>query len=143
VFIACAAICVGIIGCSGSYDAAVKGTVTLDGKALNRGTVAYHPVAGPAAYARINEDGSYAMKTGRESGLPSGAYDVTVVANEAPAQQSDAKGGPPAPGKAITPPWYRSKQTSGLKFEIKPGKNEINLDLSSTPPAGYKVTKQR
>jgi hypothetical protein len=131
------------VGCGGSYDATVRGVVTLDGKSLTRGTVAYHATNGPAAYARINEDGSYLVKTGRESGLPSGDYEVTVVANEPPAQMTDAKGGPPAPGKPITPAWYRSKDTSPLKESIKPGRNDINLDLTSTPPAGYKVTKQR
>jgi hypothetical protein len=132
-----------LTGCGGSYNSVVKGMVMLDGKALTRGTVAYHAANGPAAYARINNDGSYMVKTGRETGLPSGEYEVTVVANEPPAQLNGPNGGPPAPGKPITPPWYRSKQTSGLKYNITPGKNEINLDLTSTPPPGYKTAKQK
>ena len=86
----------------------------------------------------IGEDGSYSIQTGREAGLPSGEYVVSVAANEAPTAAQTAKGGPPPPGKAITPAWYRMKETSGLKFTVKPGKNEINLKLSSQPPSGSK-----
>jgi hypothetical protein len=132
-----------LAGCRGSYDASVKGYVTLDGKALSRGTISFQPAQnGSAAYARINEDGSYALRTGREYGVPSGSYDVTVISNEEP-KHEEVNGGPPPAGKPITPAWYRTKQASPLKFTVKPGANEINLDLTSTPPPGYKVTKQR
>ena len=71
------------------------------------------------------------MRTGREEGLPSGDYDVTVTANEPPAATQNGGGGPPPPGKAITPIRYRSKATSGLSFVVEPGDNEINLKLTS------------
>src|SRR5687767_9935357 len=106
---------VAVVGCGGTYDATVSGMVTLDGNVVPRGTVAYQPVAGgPAAYGPIAEDGSYTIRTGSEQGLPSGEYAVTVTANEPPAVQQTASGGPPPPGKPITPPWYRSKDMSGL-----------------------------
>ena len=129
---------IGITGCGGAYDSTVAGTVTLDGNTVPRGTVTFAPVkGGPAGYARI-DGGSYTVYTGREEGLPAGEYDVTVIANEAAAAQANANGGPPPPGKAITPAWYRSKDTSGLKFTVKPGSNTVDLPLSSTPPAGWK-----
>ena len=77
------------------------------------------------------------MQTGRQVGLPSGEYMVTVIANELPKTQP-APGEPPPDGKPITPEWYRSKQTSGLKFTVSPGKNTIDLELTSQPPAGWK-----
>jgi hypothetical protein len=86
----------------------------------------------------IGDDGSYSIRTGRETGLPSGEYQVSVAANEAAALSQTDKGGPPPPGKPITPEWYRMKETSGLKFIVKPGKNEINLELTNKPPAGWK-----
>jgi hypothetical protein len=136
--------CVGLAGllaaagCGGPYDSSAHGVVTLDGTAVPRGLVAFHPAStGPAAYAIISE-GAYEVFTGREKGLPSGEYLVSVAANEAPAIAQTATGGAPPPGKPITPQWYRSKQTSGLKFTVKPGGNEINLELSSKPPAGWK-----
>ena len=131
-------------GCGGTYDSTVSGVVTLDGSNLQRGTVAYHPVAGgPAAYARVSDDGSYHLRTGREEGLPSGEYEVTVVANEPPAERQSKLGGPPPPGKPITPPWYRAAQSSGLRFKIEPGDNDINLELKSQPPAGWKPGRTR
>lgn len=127
-------------GCGGPYDARVSGVVTLDANKVTRGTVSFNPVErGPVAYARINEDGTYTVQTGRAKGLPSGDYQVTVIANEPPAAKQTASGGPPPDGKPITPLWYRSQETSGLRFTVTPGRNEINLELNSTPPAGWKA----
>jgi hypothetical protein len=130
-------------GCGGAYDATVSGMVTLDGKSVNRGTVAFHPTAGgPAAYARVSDDGSYYVRTGREEGLPAGEYVATIVANEPPAESHTKLGGPPPPGKPITPPWYRTTKTSGLQFKVEPGDNEFNLELKSQPPAGWNPSRR-
>ena len=128
-----------ISGCGGPFDATVSGVVTVDGKTVPRGNIAFHPASGgPAAYALISENGSYAVQTGRESGLPSGDYQVSITANELPTSAHGDKGGPPPPGKAITPVWYSSKETSGLTVTVKPGRNEIPLELKTAPPAGWK-----
>jgi len=137
-WIAAALLAIGIAGCGGTYDSSVSGTVTLDGNPVPRGTVAFIPVAsGPPAFGGIESDGSYSVRTGREDGLPTGEYQVTVIANEPPAVQQSASGGPPPPGKPITPVWYRAKDTSGLKYTVESGDNEINLELTSQPPAGW------
>ena len=133
---------VALAGCGGTYDSSARGTVSLDGKSLPRGAVTFHPVSGgPAAYGMIGDDGHYSIQTGREEGLPAGEYAVSVSANEVSAAQG-TNGGPPPPGKSITPAWYRMKETSGLKFTVKPGKNEINLELSTKPPAGWNPAKK-
>jgi hypothetical protein len=133
-----------VAGCGGTYNSSVDGTVTLDGNPVPRGTVTYHPTApGPGAYARVEEDGSYTVRTGREEGLPAGEYQVTVIASEPPAVSQSAGGGPPPAGKPITPPWYRAKESSGLKFTVEPGSNEINLELNSQPPAGWNTARRR
>ena len=135
---------VGLVGCGGPYDATVSGVVTLDGKVVPRGTVAYQPKAGGApAYARIEENGTYVVHTGREEGLPLGDYFVTVTANEPPAVTQTESGGPPPPGKPITPLWYRTKDTSGLSFVVSPGENEINLELTTRPPPGWNPRARR
>jgi hypothetical protein len=133
-----------LAGCGGVYDSSVSGMVTLDGNPVPRGTVSFHPASpGPAGYARIDSDGSYFVRTGREDGLPHGDYQVTVIASEPPAVSQSANGGPPPAGKPITPPWYRATETSGLKFTVQPGKNEINLELKSQPPAGWNKARRR
>ncbi|WP_425400753.1 carboxypeptidase-like regulatory domain-containing protein [Aeoliella sp.] len=131
-------------GCGGKFDSTVQGKVTLDGEAVPQGTVSFLPTAGgPTAFARIDSSGTYEIRTGREAGLSPGDYLVAVVANEPAPVSQTADGGPPPPGKPITPPWYRSQETSGLKFTVTPGKNEINLDLTSQPPEGWKPPRRR
>jgi hypothetical protein len=133
-----------ISGCGGTYDATVSGVVTIDGAIVPNGTVAYSPVAGgPAGYSPIETNGAYVIRTGRENGLPAGEYQVTVTAYEPAKMLQTEKGGPPPPGKALTPAWSRTKDTSGLKFTVNPGSNEINLDLKSQPPAGWKPGARR
>ena len=77
---------------------------------------------------------AYAVQTGREQGLKSGEYLVTVEANERPTELRSQDGGPPAVGKRITPPWYSVKQTSGLRYTVEGGRNTINLELTSPVP---------
>ena len=144
VFVAVALACLAMAGCGGVYDASVHGVVMLDSSPVPRGTVSYSPTnGGPSAYGRIDSDGSYFLRTGREEGIPSGQYNVTVVANEPPVEKRSKSGGPPPAGKLITPAWYRSARTSGLSYTIESGSNEINIDLSSEPPPGWKSKKSR
>jgi hypothetical protein len=139
VLVACLALC----GCGGSYDSTVTGMVSLDGAPLPRGTVKFLPdQSGPAAYGVIAADGKYSVTTGREAGLPAGAYTVTVVANE-PSVPNTNSSLPPAPGKPLAPPWYRESATSGLKYTIESGSNEINIELNKTPPPGWKPPPRR
>jgi len=131
-------------GCGGVYDSSVSGVVSLDGSPLPRGTVSYNPaLPGPASYGLISSDGTYAVSTGREEGLPQGEYTVTVVAKEPSAKVAPDSSAPPKPGKTITPPWYLSKKTSPLKITVESGSNDINLELTSEPPPGYKPPKRR
>lgn len=138
-FAAISCLLVVVVGCGGSYNASVHGTATLNGTALQSGTIKFIPQqAGPSAYGNIDSNGSYSIMTGREAGLPAGDYVVTVVSNE-PSTPNSNPSLPPAPGKPITPAWYREPAKSPLKYTVAPGKNEINLDLTSQPPAGMKT----
>jgi len=127
-----------LVGCGGPFDSSVSGVATLDNSPLPTGTVKFMPEgSGPSGYGMIGTDGSYSIMVGREEGLPSGSYVVTVVANE-PSIPNSNPSLPPAPGKPITPVWYRDPALSPLKHTVEPGNNEINLDLKSAPPAGWK-----
>ena len=133
-----------MVGCGGPYDSYVNGTASLDGTPLTRGTVSYNPTSpGPASYASIMSDGSYVVKTGREEGLPSGDYIVTVVSKEDSIPDTSGQGRPPKPGKTITPEWYSSKRHSTLKYTVEAGSNELNLELTSEPPPNWNKAKKR
>lgn len=131
-------------GCGGTYDSTVSGVVTLDGKPVPRGTVAFRPVdKGPSVFGLIQSDGSYSLRVGQEEGLPPGEYKVTIAANEESTQKNPESSSPPKPGKPITPAWYKSPKTSGLNFTIKKGSNTIDLALTSDPPpAGNRPEKK-
>jgi hypothetical protein len=132
-----------LCGCGGAYDSTVNGIVKLDGSALTQGQVSFAPqAAGPAAYGIIESNGAYSLKTGREEGLPPGEYTVTVASNEIKQGRSQ-EGGPLPPVKSITPDWYRDPATSGLSYTVEPGDNEIDLELKSTPPPGWKPPRGR
>ena len=117
------------------YDASVKGMITFDGKPLPRGTVKFVPTqSGPAAYGLVADDGSYSIMTGREKGLPPGDYTVTVVANE-PSVPGSNPSLPPAPGKPITPPWFRDQTKSPLKYndQTRQERNQLGSDINAAP----------
>ena len=112
------------VGC-GVHDSSVYGTVTLDGKPLETGTVTFHPAGdGAVAYGRIGADGSYRLHTGAEQGLAPGEYVVTVVATAAPPDPHSE-----VVGKLLTPARYGNLDQTDLHFTIEPGKNQIDLAL--------------
>lgn len=118
-----------LAGCGNKYDASVSGHVTLDGRPLKRGQVAFHAREGGAvAYGEIESDGTYELRTGGTRGLSPGTYIATVVALE---ENLPEPGQPTFPGNPITPPEYAHIGTSDLKFEVSEGSNRIDLELLS------------
>ncbi|MEN0109395.1 MAG: hypothetical protein AAF805_01615 [Planctomycetota bacterium] len=125
-----------VAGCGGPFDATVAGRVSFDGEPLATGTITFTPTQeGATAFGRIEEGGSYSVMTGRENGIQSGEYEVSVIAREK--TQPTADGGPPPAGKMLTPQWYSSRRTSGLTVSVAPGSNTYDIELSSTPPDGW------
>jgi hypothetical protein len=124
------------MGCGGGA-ASVSGVVTLDGKPLKLGTVAFTPLSGgKRATGVIDSDGSFELSTNRAEGLEIGDYTVLVTSRE-PGPPSE---GPPMPGPSLIPEHYARDATSGLRFTVESGSNIINIELSSdggdSPPAG-------
>jgi hypothetical protein len=137
-------VAIALVGCGSEYDSTVNGIVKLDGNVVPTGTVTFAPQSsGPTAFSLIAPNGKYSLHTGREEGLPPGQYLVSVTAHALPASLRSKDGGPAPLGKAITPDWYRDAATSGLSFDVKPGDNELNLNLTSTPPPGWKPPPKR
>jgi len=118
-----------LVGCGGK-PARVSGIVTVDGKPLEQGTVAFSPASGGMrATGIIQGDGSYEIRTNRESGLDIGEYAVAVSSRELLFHGGPDQ--PPMPGKYLAPKRYGKTQTSGLRFSVKKGSNSINIELSS------------
>ena len=114
-------------GCA-KHESSVAGSVTLDDVPLSRGTVTFHPrEGGAAAYARIDADGRYNVKTGAEEGLKPGKYLATVVATAPPGPGESET----AVGKLLIPARYGTVEQSGLEYTITTGKNQIDIPLKS------------
>jgi hypothetical protein len=84
---------------------------------------------GKPATGSIESDGSYMLKTSREEGLAAGTYNVAVSIREMP--QNVKRGDRPPPGKLLIPEKYEQSTTSSLEFEVKPGENTIDIELTS------------
>ncbi len=83
---------------------------------------------GPITISPIDADGSYSIMTGGQSGLKAGKYKVAVsgmvgVPRELlPGQTDDGT-------RKWVPVEYADFATSGLTYEVQPGKNEWDLDI--------------
>ena len=114
-------------GCGGSGLQSVSGKVTIGDKPLTTGNVSFHRVGGGAmGTATIQSDGSFTVKTGAQTGLAPGEYQITVVAyGPTPAStQGNLEPIPPL----ITPQKYANPKTSDLKCTV-PLKEPLVLKL--------------
>ena len=119
---------IGVAGC-GSGRGEVEGRVTYaDGSPLTEGNVigqmgeGVHSVT---VQGSVNRDGWFSWGLEREGdGAPPGKYRVAVVPR-ALGDAERAQGKEPAvDGKFSNP------QTSGIDFEVKPGRNELNITVT-------------
>jgi hypothetical protein len=128
-------VCVSLLatlGCGGSaMESEVSGNVTLDGQPVGPGAIVFAPVDGTTnpADGAIQIDGSYFLRTSREEGLKSGEYKVSVSVFEQPDVPPGERSTIPA--KLVTPQKYADVQSSGLQYTVVPGKNTIDIELSS------------
>jgi hypothetical protein len=123
---------IALTGCGGSgMESEVSGQVKLDGQAVGPGAVVFAPIEGNSnpADGAIQLDGSYFLKTSREVGLNAGTYKVSVSVFDQPEVKPGERSMVPA--KLKTPQRYSDIQTSGLEYTVEPGKNEIDIELTS------------
>ena len=129
--VCCTAMLTMLVGCtSSSQESTVSGHVTLDGNNIGPGMVVFAADGGgKPATGSIESDGSYTMNTSREVGLAAGKYKVAVSVREMP--QNVKRGDRPPPGKLLIPEKYEQSTSSGLEYEVTPGKNTIDIELTS------------
>jgi hypothetical protein len=119
---------VAVAGC-GSGRSSVTGKVTYeDGSAVESGTViAEATVNGKlvAVQAAIKSDGTFTWGGEREGdGALPGQYKVIVMPITVSDYQASQGVTPNIDGK------YGRYESSGLSFEVKPGKNQFNIKVS-------------
>ncbi len=110
----------------------VHGIVRLDGKPLTTGTVRFVPAAGRAATGEIQSDGTFTLGTyGKSDGALLGTHKVAIIAYEAAGDGRPAYEARSQSSKPLVPERYMATGTSRLTFDVKPGNNPAEFDLST------------
>jgi hypothetical protein len=132
-----AAVCAAAVltGCGKSSDAAVTGTVSLQGKPLAAVTITLIPEAGGDKLTGSSDaKGQFSIPTGGKAA--SGSYKVVVV--DPLGSRAGGRGGRAddpyvadqnIPKNPAIPPKFGSEQTTTAKVTIEPGK-PVTIDLA-------------
>lgn len=113
-------------GCGGDGLAQVSGVVTLpDGSTKEGVFVSFSdPDKQRGASGVTDAAGKYQLTTNTPGdGAPPGTYRIAVT-QPGPADSSQLE------GPRLFPKRYESAQSSGLSFEVKPGKNSFDIQLT-------------
>jgi hypothetical protein len=128
------------LGCdNGRYS--VHGRVVYeDGSPLTEGIVAGEMDKGDEtrvmARGNVASDGAFSWGTQRPGdGAEPGKYRVVVIPR-AVSEYEASQGKLPD-----VDPKFSNPQTSGLDFEVTPGKNELNITVTKPPPKTPKVKR--
>jgi hypothetical protein len=127
----------GMAGCGrpGPAVARVEGVVMLDGKPLSSGRVTFWPAEGRSGSGWIEEDGSFTIGTFRKAdGAVIGPHKVAVTAAaKTPTGPPDFDRDGPTTGwpRSPIPARYSNPESSGLTFEVQPGANRFQIDLTA------------
>lgn len=115
--------------------ARVEGVVILDGRRLSSGRVTFWPESGRSGSGWIEEDGTFTLGTFREfDGAVLGHHKVAVTAaSKTPAGPPNFDHDGPVGGwpRSPIPVRYSNPESSGLSFEVRPGTNQFNIELTS------------
>ena len=105
----------------------MKGSVTYRGKPLAEATVVFHRVGGDVEgnhkpIGVTDASGNFSLTTFHQNdGAPPGDYQITVE------QRALVAGGeePTRTGPNVLPPKYAKPETSGFKFTVADGENQV------------------
>lgn len=121
-----------LVGCGGGKTAPVNGRVKLkdgsDVSVLKGYSLTFEAEGGKSStVGEINADGTFQLSTfGANDGAAPGKYRVAInpLTNPNPDKP---------PTKSKLPAKYENLESSGLTVEIKPGPNNIELELDKLP----------
>src|SRR5437868_5035599 len=121
-----------LVGCGGGETAPVNGRVKLkdgsDVSVLAGYSLSFEAEGGKtSAVGDVNPDGTFQLSTfGANDGAVPGKYRVAINQPNNPDPDKP-------PTKSKLPAKYGNLDTSGLTVEIKPGQNNIELELDKAP----------
>jgi len=121
-----------LLGCGGGKTAPVNGRVKMkdgsDVSVLAGYSLTFEPEEGKtSAVGEIGRDGTFQLSTfGANDGAVPGKYRVAIN------QPSNPDPDKP-PTKSKLPAKYENLSSSGLTAEIKPGQNNVELELDKGP----------
>ena len=107
----------------------VSGTVTFQGRPLQRGTIQFISDQGPAGGALIR-NGAYRLPA--EQGLMPGRYRVWISATE-PLPELKEPGASAPPTRELIPPEFNARSTQTVEVTDK-GPNRFPFDIPSPAP---------
>ncbi len=122
-----------LVGCGSSDRASVNGTITLDGKLVESGSITFFPsegTKGPSAGATI-KDGYYEINTANK-GVVIGKNRIVLNANHKTGRRMPNPFDPTVMIDEVVqafPPEYSTE--SKVIRDIQSGENQINLDIVS------------
>jgi len=121
-----------LIGCNGSNEVPVEGSVTVEGSPAEKGGVTYHPDSSRGNTlgtepAGVIHNGKYALETQGKAGAPPGWYKVTVSI-QVPSKPKDPYSLP----RSLVNEKYTRPDRTDLSVEVKPGASAGAYDLKLT-----------
>jgi hypothetical protein len=127
-----------VLGCGDSKVASVSGTVKLDGEPLANAVVIFQPLGegrlnpGVGSIGRTNDKGEYRLQLiGGGKGAVQGTHRVEISCPIDDGQNN------PDEDRATKPPNKvpdRYNAESKITYEVKPGDNKADFDLTSNKP---------
>ena len=127
-------LCLGSCGPGGPPLGTVRGTVTLDKQPLAGAGIVFQPASGRPSYGMTDSAGKFSLEyTQGSPGALIGHHTVIIRTRFV----GDFPGDPKATPERLPKKYHDEAQ---LSADVKPGKNTINFDLTSTP--GQKVPKE-
>lgn len=123
-------------GCGeeGLKYAKVEGTVTVDGKPAQTGTVLFVPqqgTEGGVSSGTITKDGTYTLVGPKGKGVVVGTHKILVqcpMEGSGPDSGQDPQQGAPP---CIIPAKYANERSSDITKEVTEGENKIDIQLTS------------
>lgn len=121
-------------GSSGPEVGYVSGTVRMDGEPLPYATVEFYPEQGRPSVGTTDEQGHFELGyTATRKGALLGTHSARVSTVRESGQFTGPDGKPlPGMGEKVDPKYNQDSQDNPeMRFEVKPGRNTIDLSVKS------------